>query len=58
MKFTEKQTLRGLFVEGNDLRICNLVRRWWAYNQDGTLEGLAHHAQTLLHLQGGQSEKR
>lgn len=49
----QEQTLRGLFGEGIDLNIWSTMRRFWADNQEATVEDIAYKAPSLLDLQGG-----
>lgn len=44
----------GFFVEGIELIIRTTMQCWWTDNQEAMLEKLAHPAQSLLDLQGGQ----
>lgn len=36
----KKQKLRGFFVDGIDLSICSIMRRWWVDSREATLEWL------------------
>lgn len=46
----KEQTLRGFFVEENDLSIGSTMRHWWTDIREAILENLAYQAQFLLDL--------
>lgn len=53
--YTTKK-LRGFFFEVTDLIICKTMRRWRMPNGKPSVEYLAHQAQFLPCLQGGEQK--